>query len=1191
VAAATVTSTGKTPAQELEVPSQRVAEQVAKLLGCQGSHRTETAWAPCEDQKKLIDLVVGGVAAYRSDKADPAKRRKKKGRRKRTVTGGRALGMQNGYSSTQPFVAGDQQMGTVVFTGSKAADPEANDELLCVMLMASTHDVERIADEFPGGPRPHITVLFVGDKSDRVSVLAAAASAAETFPPIDGYITGFGQLGIDKEATVAFMDCPPAADMRAALNADGIPNGSQFTDFKPHMTVGGPGAAERPDLVGLRVHFDTLAVSFSKSDDDWVMLRLGGPFDDKGAKPKRRARRGKKRRHIASSNGRFQPLRSGTGGQGTLSGAISGGHRGGATATWTAPRGKALGVAIGTVKPIKPGAPKRHLKPAAFDPHARDGDGNGIAQQGTTAAHPVNPRAVRKTTRVAKRATATVNRKPKAEPFTSKLDSTYMAKPEEVQAEVAKFDALPDDAPVTVFHGTSKANADAIRSSGVAGYAPRGDDISKGSGHHGLYVAPTPKDAQTYAGKDGEVVEMVVPKGSIKPSPEAGKDTTGEAFYHTFSGAYVEPDTKLQIVGSMPADHPTPPVETTPEPGVKPVDYLTRALPANNVDFPHVGALPHERRLQISDAYDALPNKDPKSAAAFKAMASEVHDQFEHLTKDLGVKVDFVNRDPYKNVQELTDDLSDNHHIAVLRTASTGAHPIFTNQENDEFRAVHDAFGHAATGRGFDRHGEEAAYQAHKLMFSPLATMALATETRGQNASLIEHGKFATQKAAVLPEEFTKRLHVSLSVKALGGEVGAHLDNLTSLGATHHASNGRHLKPAAFDPHARDGDGNGIAQQGTTAAHPINPKEIVKPIEAVAKPLAHDVSKPEAPKAPAIAAGPQDESRYEATRQIITNGATHALEGLGRDASLERDAFGRDDVPGRVKRANQLYVGAAMAEDPEFKTWAAGALDKVTDPRGGETRRSSARYRWMSQWALDLNLTRDEQRMVSSPGDSQNLSEAEYAKMIAGRGGGKLPEYPGDVRALAEYRADEYTRAWADTAGDHSELSNLIQQVAGEEFHAPGADSVAAPSSEFTDDESGGVRSYLRSVYSATQAEFRRQGITEVHVHRGVYWMDGKPGFKAMAEVKAADGDGPAAHDISARPLTSWSANLKAAEYFAQGDRRENVIGGVFSATVPVDRILSTPAYGPGAFPEDEFVVIGAHDTKDIPFRWIEKSA
>jgi hypothetical protein len=70
------------------------------------------------------------------------------------------------------------------------------------------------------------------------------------------------------------------------------------------------------------------------------------------------------------------------------------------------------------------------------------------------------------------------------------------------------------------------------------------------------------------------------------------------------------------------------------------------------------------------------------------------------------------------------------------------------------FRAVHDVFGHAATGRGFDRHGEEAAWLSHIRMYSPAARPAVTTETRGQNSVLnfgSRPGTFPEQKVVTLP--------------------------------------------------------------------------------------------------------------------------------------------------------------------------------------------------------------------------------------------------------------------------------------------------------------------------------------------------------------------------------------------------------------------------------------------------------
>jgi hypothetical protein len=123
----------------------------------------------------------------------------------------------------------------------------------------------------------------------------------------------------------------------------------------------------------------------------------------------------------------------------------------------------------------------------------------------------------------------------------------------------------------------------------------------------------------------------------------------------------------------------------------------------------------------------------------------------------LGISVSVEESDPYNvgaqgGTRALFDDVA-NGRIRVLSTSVTGGHFFFSNDVCDMFRAVHDVFGHAGTGRGVDRHGEEAAYRKHSGMFSPLARKALATETRGQNHAMIAAGGEAqAPKVAVLPK-------------------------------------------------------------------------------------------------------------------------------------------------------------------------------------------------------------------------------------------------------------------------------------------------------------------------------------------------------------------------------------------------------------------------------------------------------
>jgi hypothetical protein len=183
--------------------------------------------------------------------------------------------------------------------------------------------------------------------------------------------------------------------------------------------------------------------------------------------------------------------------------------------------------------------------------------------------------------------------------------------------------------------------------------------------------------------------------------------------------------------------------------------------------------IPQSQSRAIGHAYMNMPEFDERAVPAYHAMREEVGRQFDHLTRPvsrggMGINVSASKEDPYggavgndysnwsasRVIPELRHDVVNNGQLRVLSTASTGGHPVFTNDENDMFRAVHDAFGHLGSGRGIDMHGEDAAYQAHAAMFSPAARGALATETRGQNGALHLTGDFQDQKVGILPARF-----------------------------------------------------------------------------------------------------------------------------------------------------------------------------------------------------------------------------------------------------------------------------------------------------------------------------------------------------------------------------------------------------------------------------------------------------
>lgn len=175
---------------------------------------------------------------------------------------------------------------------------------------------------------------------------------------------------------------------------------------------------------------------------------------------------------------------------------------------------------------------------------------------------------------------------------------------------------------------------------------------------------------------------------------------------------------------------------------------------ATKIDYRKVVA-DRERASRIADAYDELPVDDPAAHEAYDKLIEEIDMQYDFLVNEVGIDIEFVDDDPYQSSAEMMDDVENNNRLRVLKTSSTEPHPYLSNEQNDKFRAVHDYFGHAATGRGFAQDGEEAAWVSHSLMFSEKARQALTTETRGQNSwyNTRKQG-FAVQKVALLPSEF-----------------------------------------------------------------------------------------------------------------------------------------------------------------------------------------------------------------------------------------------------------------------------------------------------------------------------------------------------------------------------------------------------------------------------------------------------
>jgi hypothetical protein len=168
---------------------------------------------------------------------------------------------------------------------------------------------------------------------------------------------------------------------------------------------------------------------------------------------------------------------------------------------------------------------------------------------------------------------------------------------------------------------------------------------------------------------------------------------------------------------------------------------------------------------------------------------------------------------------------------------------------------------------------------------------------------------------------------------------------------------------------------------------------------------------------------------------------------------------------------------------------------------------------------------------------------------------------------------------WSITSNDDDDSALAMQHAAEVEFGLKGTE--GWPGEEETRQdryaEAGDVyRDFLRTQYDETQATLREQNVSEITLWRGFAWMDEENGAYEPPEWARAPGEA----DLPTRPLSSWTANRRTADVFADPDGEYGTT--VVRETFPVARVLSFPLTGIGALREAEFVVLGGTDKVDV---------
>lgn len=137
----------------------------------------------------------------------------------------------------------------------------------------------------------------------------------------------------------------------------------------------------------------------------------------------------------------------------------------------------------------------------------------------------------------------------------------------------------------------------------------------------------------------------------------------------------------------------------------------------------------------------------------------------------------------YANSPQMLEDALINKHLYTFGGGDqhqllNKIDPYTGLNQNQVFRAVHDYYGHGPTGASFGPKGEELAYGTHSQLYSPLAKMAAATETRGQNSFVNYSGINADLQAQMIPLKIEQE-----RLKRLGQDTSAVDQKLAELGA------------------------------------------------------------------------------------------------------------------------------------------------------------------------------------------------------------------------------------------------------------------------------------------------------------------------------------------------------------------------------------------------------------------------
>jgi hypothetical protein len=170
------------------------------------------------------------------------------------------------------------------------------------------------------------------------------------------------------------------------------------------------------------------------------------------------------------------------------------------------------------------------------------------------------------------------------------------------------------------------------------------------------------------------------------------------------------------------------------------------------------GLLRPELAERVTDWITSAPTAPADTVRrSYRALERDVARLFA-LVRRLGVRVTYVHgaSDPYDSAAELCAELRERGSMKLRTIACDDPHPLLGGAEGgvvDQLRIVHDVFGHAALGVGFDLQSEFATWLQCRALFAEAVRPAAFCELVGAVTAYVLTGEKPALRADLPPAE------------------------------------------------------------------------------------------------------------------------------------------------------------------------------------------------------------------------------------------------------------------------------------------------------------------------------------------------------------------------------------------------------------------------------------------------------